>query len=189
LFVVAELEGVVRISPKNFGRNLRQVALEALKSRYEGVIIPEIGIIILILDADVNPVGRIFTGDGATYHKVKFNLMAYCPKLHEIVEGEVVEITDFGAFVRVGPIDALLHISQIADEYLTSDPRQGVILNPSKKKVLRVGSRVRVRVNAVSLSREDSIGRIGITCRHAYLGAFEWFAEEVKKELAAGAKG
>jgi DNA-directed RNA polymerase subunit E' len=36
--------------------------------------------------------------------------------MQEIVEGEVVERVEFGAFVEIGPLDGLLHISQITDE-------------------------------------------------------------------------
>jgi len=38
-----------------------------------------------------------------------------------VIEGEVVEIADFGAFIRVGPIDALLHVSQLMDDYISYD--------------------------------------------------------------------
>src|SRR3989337_2176291 len=49
-------------------------------------------------------------------------------KYQEIVEGEAVEIADFGAFIRVGPIDALLHVSQIMDDYISYDEKQGVLM-------------------------------------------------------------
>src|SRR6266481_3745469 len=64
---------------------------------------------------------------------------------------KVVEITDFGAFVRIGPTDALLHLSQIMDDYLTSDVKSGVITASQSKRTLKVGSKVRVRITAVSL--------------------------------------
>ena len=76
----------------------------------------------------------MIAGDGATYHKVNFTALTFYPKLHEVVEGEVVEITDFGAFVRIGPTDALLHLSQITDDYLKSDVKQGLFYLISLKK-------------------------------------------------------
>jgi len=56
-------------------------------------------------------------------HSTKYNLkhLTFYPKLQEIVQGEIVDITDFGAFVRIGPTDALLHLSQVMDDYLKSD--------------------------------------------------------------------
>ena len=81
------------------------------------MISPEVGYVIMIIDAKTNSVGKLVAGDGATYHKVSFRALTFYPKLQEIVEGEIVEITDFGAFVRIGPTDAI-HLSQITDDYL-----------------------------------------------------------------------
>jgi len=139
------------------------------------------GYIIQVTGVDMDPVGKIIPGDGARYHKVKFSVLSFFPMLQEIVEGEVVEITDFGAFVRIGPTDALLHLSQITDDYLTSDVKQGIILASQSKRTLKVGSKLRVRITAVSLGRGASMGKIGVTCRQPYLGALEWIADDVDK--------
>ena len=77
---------------------------------------PNLGYIIMILDANVDPMGKLIAGDGGTFHRVEFDALTFYPKLQEIVNGEIVDITDFGAFVRIGPTDALLHLSQIMDD-------------------------------------------------------------------------
>jgi DNA-directed RNA polymerase subunit E' len=48
--------------------------------------------------------------------------------MQEIVEGEV-EIVEFGAFVEIGPLDGLLHISQITDEYISCDGKRAKLGN------------------------------------------------------------
>ena len=165
MFQIVELEDVVRVPPNRFGNPLDEVAGEILKAKYESTMSPELGYIILIMNISVERVGKIILGDGATYHKARFSALTYSPKIQEIVEGEVVEITDFGAFVRIGPTDALLHLSQITDDYLTSDVKQGIILASQSRRTLRVGSKVRVRITAVSLGRGTAVGKIGVTCR------------------------
>jgi len=145
------------------------------------MISPELGYVIMIIDAKTNSVGKLVAGDGATYHKVSFRALAFYPKLQEIVEGEIVEITDFGAFVRIGPTDALLHLSQITDDYLKSDVKQGVIVANQSARSLKIGSKIRARVTAVSLGKGTAMGKIGITCRQPFLGAVEWIEEELKK--------
>lgn len=145
------------------------------------MISPDIGYIIMIIDATANGIGKLLAGDGATYHKVNFKALTFFPKLQEVVEGEVVEITDFGAFVRIGPTDALLHLSQITDDYLKSDVKQGVIIANQSAKTLKIGSRIRARVTAISLGKGATMGKIGITCRQPFLGASEWIEQEVKK--------
>ncbi|RZO63638.1 MAG: RNA-binding transcriptional accessory protein [Sandaracinaceae bacterium] len=60
------------------------------------------------------------------------------------LEGVVTNVTHFGAFVDVGVHqDGLVHVSQLADRYV-SDPRE----------VVKVGDRVQVRVLEVDLQRK-----------------------------------
>jgi len=163
--------------------------MEILKEKYESMINPELGYVIMIIDAKTNRVGKLVSGDGATFHKVSFKALTFYPKLQEIVEGEIVEITDFGAFVRIGPTDALLHLSQITDDYLKSDVKQGVIVANQSAKSLKIGSKLRARVTAISLGKGSAMGKIGITCRQPFLGALEWIEEEIKKAKNPAASG
>jgi DNA-directed RNA polymerase subunit E' len=182
------MEDVVRVPPSMFGGNMQEVAVNLLKRRYESTINPDFGYVILITSVNPEKIGKIIPGDGARYHKVKFTLLAYYPKIQEVVEGEVIEITDFGAFVRIGPTDALLHLSQIADEYLSSDVKQGVITASHSKRTLKVSTKVRCRITAVSLGRGASMGKIGVTCRQPMLGALEWIEADLAKAKSAARK-
>ena len=74
-----------------------------------------------------------------------------------------------------------LHLSQITDDYLKSDVKQGVIVANQTARSLKIGSRIRSRVTAVSLGKGASMGKIGITCRQPFLGATEWIEQEIKK--------
>jgi len=141
----------------------------------------ELGYIVMILTAKVEPMGKMIPGDGGTFHKVEFNALTFYPMLQEIVNGELVDITDFGAFVRIGPTDALLHLSQVMDDYLKSDVASGMIIANQSGKTLKVGSTIRTRITAVSLGKAATMGKIGITCRQPFLGADAWIAEEIKK--------
>jgi DNA-directed RNA polymerase subunit E' len=181
LFSISTLVDVVRIPPSLFGTTLKKAAVNILKEKYESMINAELGYIIMILDAKVDEMGKMIAGDGGTFHKVQFEALTFYPKLQEIVQGEIVDITDFGAFVRIGPTDALLHLSQVMDDYLKSDVKMGVILANQSGRTLKVGSTLRARITAVSLGKAAAMGKIGITCRQPFLGADEWIAEEIKK--------
>jgi len=179
MFEIVHMSDVVRIPPSRLKNSLKDTAIGILKEKYESMISPELGYVIMIIDAIANSVGKLVAGDGATYHRVTFKALTFYPKLQEVVEGEVVEITDFGAFVRIGPTDALLHLSQITDDYLRSDVKQGVIVANQTAKSLKIGSRIRARVTAISLGKGAAMGKIGITCRQPFLGATEWIEQEV----------
>ena len=181
MFSVSTLVDIVRIPPTLFGTTLKKAAENILKSKYESMINQDLGYIIMIMGAKVEPLGKMIPGDGGTFHRVEFQALTFYPKLQEIVNGELVDITDFGAFVRIGPTDALLHLSQVMDDYLKSDVASGVILANQSGRTLKVGSTIRARITAVSLGKAASMGKIGITCRQPFLGADEWIAEEIKK--------
>jgi len=157
MFKLIELQDTIRIPPETFGNPLEKVSREQVKAKYEGVVDEELGYVIAVTRVEVSPVGKIIPGDGATYHKVAFSLLAFYPVIQEVVEGDVVEIADFGAFVRIGPVDALLHVSQLMDDYISYDEKQGVLLGKETKRKLAAGDQVRVRITAVSLGRSGTI--------------------------------
>jgi len=181
LFSISTLVDVVRIPPSLFGTTLKKAAVNILKEKYESMINADLGYIIMILDAKVDEMGKMIAGDGGTFHRVQFEALTFYPKLQEIVQGEIVDITDFGAFVRIGPTDALLHLSQVMDDYLKSDVKSGMILANQSGRTLKVGSTLRARITAVSLGKAAAMGKIGITCRQPFLGADDWITEEIKK--------
>lgn len=181
MFKLLVLEDTIRIPPEKFSEPLKQAGHEQLKMKYEGMVDDELGYVVAVTNIKVNPTGKIIPGDGATYHKVSFSLLIFYPKIQEIVEGEVVEIADFGAFVRIGPIDALLHVSQLMDDFISYDERQGVLMGKETRRKLSSGDHVRARVTAVSLARGGGSGKIGVTARQPFLGKLEWIREEVKK--------
>ena len=180
LFSVSTLIDIVRIPPNLFGTGLKKAAESILKSKYESMINAELGYIIMVMDAKVETMGKMIPGDGGTFHRVEFQALTFYPKLQEIVQGELVDITDFGAFVRIGPTDALLHLSQVMDDYLKSDVASGMIIANQSGRTLKVNSAIRARITAVSLGKAASMGKIGITCRQPFLGANEWIEEEIK---------
>jgi DNA-directed RNA polymerase subunit E' len=181
VFKLVTLEDTIRIPPEKFGDPLEKVGYEQLKLKYEGMVDDELGYVIAVTDINVNPVGKIIPGDGATYHRVTFSLLTFYPRIQEVIEGEVVEIADFGAFVRVGPIDALLHVSQLMDDFISYDEKQGILLGKETNRKLATGDHVRVRVTAVSLGRGGTSGKIGVTARQPLLGKIEWIKEDLKK--------
>jgi len=181
LFKLVTLEDTIRIPPEKFGAGIDTVGYEQLKMKYEGMVDEELGYVIAVTKIKVNPFGKIIPGDGATFHKVKFSLLTFFPKIQEVVEGEVVEIADFGAFIRIGPVDALLHVSQLMDDYISHDERQGVLMGKETKRKLTTGDHVRVRITAVSLGRGGGSGKIGVTARQPFLGKIEWIKKDIEK--------
>jgi len=180
-FNLVTLEDTVRIPPDRFGDPLEKVGYDQLKIRYEGMVDEELGYVIAVTDIEVSPIGKILPGDGATHHKVTFSLLTFYPKIQEIVEGEVVEVADFGVFIRIGPIDALLHVSQLLDDFISYDEKQGVLMGKETKRRVAAGDHMRVRITAVSLGRSGESGKVGVTARQPFLGKIEWIETDLAK--------
>src|SRR4030042_2571566 len=188
MFKLITLQDTIRIPPETFGNPLEAVGREQVKTKYEGIVDEELGYVIAVTRVEVSPIGKIIPGDGATYHKVTFSLLTFFPVLQEIVEGDVGEIADFGAFLRIGPVDALLHVSQLMDDYISYDEKQGVLQGKETKRKLASGDQVRVRITAVSLGRAGSSGKIGVTARQPFLGKLGWINVDVAKTAAGREK-
>jgi len=181
MFNKITLRDTIRIDPTKFGQPLEDAAFEELRDKYEGLVDEELGYVISVIDIDVNPVGRILPGDGGTHHPVIFTILTFYPELQEVIEGEVVEVADFGTFLRIGPVDALLHVSQLMDDFISYDERQGILLGRESGRTISRGDTFRVRIVAVSFPKGRSSGKIGVTARQPYLGKTEWIIEEVSE--------
>jgi DNA-directed RNA polymerase subunit E' len=180
MFNLITLRDTIRISPNKFDKPLDSAAYEELRGKYEGLVDEDLGYVISVIKVEVNPVGRIVPGDGGTHHQVTFSIMTFFPQLQEIVEGEVVEVADFGTFLRIGPVDALLHVSQLMDDFISYDERQGVLLGKESGRTISRGDLFRVRMVAVSFPKGRSSGKIGVTARQPQLGKIQWIEDEVK---------
>ncbi len=183
MFNKITLRDTIRIDPASFGNPIKVAAMEELRAKYEGLVDEELGYVISVIDLEVNPVGKILQGDGGTHHSVTFTILTFFPELQEVIEGEVVEVADFGTFLRIGPVDALLHVSQLMDDFISFDERQGVLLGRESGRTISRGDVFRVRIVAVSFPKGRSSGKIGVTARQPFLGKLDWIEEEVKNSL------
>lgn len=174
---------VVRVPPEKLGDDLQIVVKELLQEKLEGRLDKKIGMFIAILDIVKIKEGRIMIGDAGVYYDAVFDALVFRPKMQEIVEGSVVEIVEFGAFVEIGPLDGLLHISQITDEYISYDEKGAKLVTKETGKTLGEGDKLRARLVAISLNEHDpSDSKIGLTMRQPGLGKLEWIEEDREKE-------
>lgn len=160
----------VRVPPNLFGMKIPEAALQMLREQYERTVNRELGVVVALMEARVEGEGRIIPGDGAAYFDVRCDALVFSPEVNEVIDGEVTEIVEFGAFVRLGPIDGLVHVSQIANDYFTYDKRNGYLVGRETKKVLKKGDKVRAKIATVSLKDSIPASKIALTMRPEGLG-------------------
>lgn len=187
MYLISKIEDTVRIPPSRFEEPLNEVAIEIINESYVGKIDKKMGLMVTVKDIEKTGVGKVIMGDGAAYHEVVFNALFFKPELHEIVEGEVIEVTEFGAFIRIGPMDGLVHVSQVTDDYINYDGKRGALIGKESKKALEEGNHVRARIVALSLKGKSSKEtKIGLTMRQPNLGRVEWIEAEKEKRTKKG---
>ncbi|HOT07654.1 MAG: DNA-directed RNA polymerase subunit E' [Methanosaeta sp. PtaB.Bin039] len=180
-----KLQGVVSIPPDQLGNPLKESVEIALRNKYEARVDKTLGEIVAVLGADQIGEGHILAGRGEVYYDVVFDAVAFKPEMQEVIEGEVVEIVKFGAFLSVGPFDGLLHVSQITNEYISYDEKNARLVSKDSSRYLAEGDRVRARIIAVSLNeKEPRSSKIGLTMRQTGLGKVEWLEAARKAQEA-----
>ncbi|AAM02664.1 DNA-directed RNA polymerase [Methanopyrus kandleri] len=182
MYELVELETTVRIPPTQFTSDVEDAVLKALENDVEGKLFREddtgepIGFVVFVDEIlDVENEG-IFPGDGASYHRVRFRALVFRPVEREVVVGEVTRVKEYGAFVRLGPLDGLLHVSQILDEYMYYDGAREALVGEETGRELKRGDVIKVMIIGVSLNEErprDS--KIALTVKRPGLGKPEWW--------------
>ena len=184
MYKILTVEDTVRMPPNRFSEKSEDVILDILKKNYGGVTDKDVGTILAITKILDISVGRVIMGDGASYHDVTFEALVYKPEVNEIVLGEIVEIVEFGGFIRLGPIDGLVHVSQVMNDFVGYDKKKGTLYGKESKRSIKEGDKVRARIVTVSLKRGSKGGKVGLTMRQPRLGKLEWIEDGGKEAKA-----
>lgn len=183
MFYLTDVEDHVRVDPKLFGMPTIEAVENQLRETYAGHYDKELGKVISVVNVSEVGEGVIIPGDGAAYYSSKFKLLVWKPELQELVYGEISEITNFGAFINMGSMRGMIHISQTMSDFV-SFGKTGVLLGKSSKRTLKSGDLCIARI--VAISHKGNEPKIGLTMRQPGLGKIEWVQEDkIKKEKDA----
>jgi len=180
MFYKTEIRDHIRVPPDLFNLSREEAVLKRIKAEYEGYISKDLGIAIDVSKIKEVREGIIIPGDGASYYETAFDLLVFKPELQEVVHGRIKDITDFGAFISVGPIEGMIHISQTMDDFV-SFSKEKVLTGKESKRVLKVGDKCVARIIAVSF-KDPTNPKLGLTMRQPGLGRVDWIEEEQKEE-------
>lgn len=181
MFYTIKVQGHIRVDPNLFGLPPEQALKSSLQQRFDGYISKDVGVVVGVTSIDSVGEGVVISGDGGVYYNTTFQVLSFKPEVGEVVLGKISDITDFGAFLTIGPLDGMIHVSQTMDDYV-SFSKSNVLTGKETKKILKVGDHCRARVIAVSY-KDPSNPKIGLTMRQHRLGALSWVEEDLKKEV------
>ncbi len=183
MFYLSEVQDYIRVEPKLFGLPTMEAVDQQLKEIYTDYYDKELGKVITVISVLEVGDGVIIPGDGAAYYNTKFKLLIWKPEMHELVYGIISEITNFGAFINLGVMKGMIHISQTMEDYV-SFSKTNVLTGKSTKRSLKRGDLCLARI--VAISHKGNEPKMGLTKRQPGVGKLEWNKEDqLKKEREA----
>ena len=182
MFYLIEVEDHVRVEPKHFGLATSEAIERQLNDTFVGKVNKELGHVISVISVKKVEYGVIIPGDGAAFYRSIFELLVWRPELHELLYGTILEITNFGAFIQIGPAQGMIHVSQTMEDYVSLS-KTGTLSGKATKRTLGKGNDCIARIVAISYKADEP--KIGLTMRQPGLGRLEWINEDKKKKESA----
>jgi DNA-directed RNA polymerase subunit E' len=180
------LRDTVEVPPELLADVSEELVRRLLQDKLEGRMDEDVGSIVSVVGVVDIGEGTVLPNRPGVYYEAEFDALTFDPRMQEVVDGEVVEVVNFGAFVGIGPVDGLLHVSQISDEYLAYNEDNQQLASRDSARTLTVGDAVRARIVTKSIDeRNPRDSKIGLTAKQPGLGKHGWLREERE----AGAEG
>ncbi len=184
MYYELKAEDTVRLPPSMLVMKLKDAITKILREKYERRIFKEWGMVIAVEDVEVGEQGVVIPGDGGIYYKVTFHALSFLPHVNEVFTAQVRELVEFGAFASIGPLDGLIHISQIGNEKFFYDKKIKA-LTTKRGMSLKKEDGVLLKISTVSLKGTTSDTKIGLTMRNEGLGVTRWEKEQKDQKTAA----
>ncbi|RME31668.1 DNA-directed RNA polymerase [Candidatus Woesearchaeota archaeon] len=183
MFYAIKVKDHVRVPPSVFGLDLKDAVRTAVKEKFTGFISEELGIVIDVLAVDEIGEGIIIPGDGANYYDASFELLSFVPEMQEVLPCIVRDIAEFGAFMNIGAMDGMVHVSQSMNDYV-SVTKDRVLQGKETGRVLKIGDKCFARMVAISY-KDRANPKFGLTMRQEGLGKEDWIAEDLSPDKKA----
>ena len=184
------LRDTVEVPPEHLADVTPQRIKRLLQDKLEGRVDEDVGSIVSVIGVHDIGEGAVLPNEPGVYYDAEFDALTFDPQMQEVVDGEIVEVVNFGAFVGIGPVDGLLHVSQISDEYLAYDEENQMLASRESNRTLGVGDTVRARIVTKSIDeRNPRDSKIGLTAKQVGLGKHGWLKEEREKRQAQAEPG
>jgi DNA-directed RNA polymerase subunit E' len=178
MYYTVEVKDHIRVPPTEFDKDLNDAVIGQVKEKFSGFISKELGYVIDVIKLNEVNDGIIIPGDGAAYYKASFELLVYIPELQEVVYGKIKDITDFGAFITLGPVEGMIHIGQTMNDFV-SFSKEKSLHGKETNRALKIEDKCFARIIAVSF-KDISNPKIGMTMRQDGLGKTEWISQDLK---------
>ncbi len=173
------LKDTVEVPPEELTDVTPELVRRLLQDKLEGRMDEDVGSVVSVVEVHDIGDGTVIPNEPGVFYEAEFDAVTFDPGMQEVVDGTVVEVVEFGAFVGIGPVDGLLHVSQISDEYLAYDGENQQLASRESSDTLTVDDAVRARIVTKSVDeRNPRDSKIGLTAKQVGLGKHQWLANK-----------
>mgnify|MGYP000182790229 FL=1 len=184
------LRDTVEVPPEHLAEVTPDLVKALLQDKLEGRVDEDVGSVVSVIEVHDIGDGAVLPNKPGVYYEAEFDALTFDPQMQEVVDGEVVEVVSFGAFVGIGPVDGLLHVSQISDEYLAFDGENQQLASRESNRSIGTGDPVRARIVTKSIDeRNPRDSQIGLTAKQVGLGEHDWLEQERERRKEAAEAG
>ena len=177
------LKDTIEVPPAELANVTPALVKRLLQEKLEGRMDEEVGSVVTVVEVHDVGEGAVLPNRPGVYYEAEFDALTFDPRMQEVVDGTVVEVVQFGAFVGIGPVDGLLHVSQISDEYLSYDGENQMLASTESNRTLGVEDAVRTRIVTKSIDeRNPRDSKIGLTAKQVGLGKHGWLRDERERD-------
>ena len=184
------LKDTIEVPPGELDNVSPELVKRLLQEKLEGRMDEQVGSVVSVVDVHDIGQGAVLPNQPGVFYEAEFDAVTFEPQLQEVVDGTVVEVVQFGAFVGIAPVDWLLHVSQISDEYLSYDGENQLLASTESNRTLGVDDAVRTRIVTKSIDeRNPRDSKIGLTAKQVGLGKHGWLETERQQRAEQPAEG
>ena len=172
MFYNIKLKDYVALDSDLFEEDLTEAIKKQILRDYMYKVTEDFGFIISVIEIEKIGEGFKLPEDSSRHYVVEFSVISFLPEIHEYIVGDISSITEFGAFVNLGVIEGLVHLTQTMNEQV-SYSKTGLIQSNKSNKSLKEKDIVKAKIVAISFKDLRNI-KIGLTMRQPGLGNIVW---------------
>src|SRR6056297_3536580 len=161
------LKDTVEVPPEQLADVSPQRVKGLLQDKLEGRMDEDVGSVVSVIEVHEIGEGTVLPNRPGVYYEAEFDAITFDPSMQEVTDG---------------PVDGLLHVSQISDEYLAHDAENQQLASTESSDTLGVDDAVRTRIVTKSIDeRNPRDSKIGLTAKQPGLGKHEWLEQARKR--------
>lgn len=162
MYYLLEIETKTSLSPDQLDpkKDANELLLKALRETLEGQVLTDVGLVVAVISCNIRGEGRIPPRSPEIYFRTNIRLIAFKPIPNEVVEGEIVNVTETGAFVNLGSLDGFWPRNRISNRRMEFNARKGTLEDREEEIVIRRKEKARIKVNNVEVRTPNTLSSL-----------------------------